>query len=54
MKTPPKGPEFERFTDAMRQIMKVSKTEIQRRMEEGKRPKPSASHVPAVSPKHPA
>jgi hypothetical protein len=33
MKTPPKNPEFSRFTDAMRTIMKVSKTELQRRME---------------------
>ena len=33
MKTPPKNPEFARFTDAMKTIMKVSKTELQRRME---------------------
>jgi len=50
MKTPPKGPEFARFTEAMRGIMKVSKTELQRRMEAEKQtPKPSASPA-AVSP----
>jgi hypothetical protein len=37
MKTPPKNPEFSRFTDAMRTIMKVSKTELQRRMEADKK-----------------
>jgi hypothetical protein len=43
MKTPPKGPEFARFTEAMRGIMKVSKAELQRRMEADKRtPKPSS------------
>jgi hypothetical protein len=50
MKPPPKGPEFTRFTEAMRGIMKVSKTELQRRMEAEKRtPKPSVSPA-AVSP----
>jgi hypothetical protein len=39
MKTPPKNPEFARFTDAMRTIMKVSKTELQRRMEDDKKAK---------------
>jgi len=33
MKTPPDTPEFARFTDAMRTIMKVSKVELKRRME---------------------
>ncbi len=46
MKKPPDNPEFARFTRAMRHIMGVSKTELQRRMEEekkGKRSKTSAS-----------
>jgi len=33
MKPPPTDPEFQRFTQAMREMMKVSKVEIQRRME---------------------
>jgi hypothetical protein len=37
VKAPPNNPEFERFTDAMRSIMKVSKTELQRRMGAEKR-----------------
>jgi hypothetical protein len=37
MKPTPKGPEFTRFTEAMRGIMKVSKTELQRRMEAEKK-----------------
>jgi hypothetical protein len=37
MKKPPPGPEFERFTDALRKVMRVSKTELQRRMEEEKK-----------------
>jgi hypothetical protein len=36
MKPPPNDPEFRRFTEAMRQMMKVSKTEILRRMEQEK------------------
>jgi hypothetical protein len=39
MKPPPDDPEFRRFTEAMRQMMKVSKTEIQRRMEQEKQAK---------------
>jgi hypothetical protein len=39
MKSPPKNPEFTKFTDAMRTIMKVSKTELQRRMEADKKAK---------------
>jgi len=31
MKTPPSDPEFAKFTEAMREIMKVSKVELQRR-----------------------
>jgi hypothetical protein len=37
MKTPPDNPEFVRFTAAMRSIMKVSKVELQRRMDAAKR-----------------
>jgi hypothetical protein len=33
MKTPPDTPEFARFTAAMRDILKVSKSEIEKRME---------------------
>jgi len=44
MKTPPDNPEFRNFTSAMREIMKVSKTEVQARVKEEKRkPKASAS-----------
>jgi hypothetical protein len=46
MKTPPDNPEFERFTDAMRTIVKVSKVELQRRMEAEKQtPKAVASRA---------
>ena len=52
MKPPPDNPEFTRFTSAMRDIMKVSKTELQRRIETEKRkPKASASRAPVVSSK---
>ena len=41
---PPKDPEFTKFTNAMKDILKVSKAELQKRMEQekqGKRgPKP--------------
>jgi hypothetical protein len=41
MKPPPDDLEFRRFTEAMRHMMKVSKVELQRRMEAEKRkPKP--------------
>jgi hypothetical protein len=46
MKKPPDNPEFARFTAAMHKIMKVSKVELQKRMEaekRGKRSKVSAS-----------
>lgn len=33
MKPPPDDPEFQRFTQAMREMMKVSKVEIQKRIE---------------------
>jgi hypothetical protein len=48
MKTPPDNPEFAKFTSAMREMMKVSKTELNKRIETEKRkPKTSASRVPA-------
>ncbi len=37
MKTPPNSPEFNRFTEAMRSIVKVSKIEIDRRVAAEKR-----------------
>jgi hypothetical protein len=52
MKRPPDNPEFARFTEAMRTIVKVSKTELNRRIEatkKGKRLKTSASPDSAVS-----
>jgi hypothetical protein len=52
MKQPPDNPEFARFTAAMRTIVKVSKTELNRRIEatkKGKRSKVSASPDSAVS-----
>jgi hypothetical protein len=59
MKKPPDNPEFVRFTEAMRHIMGVSKTEIKEREaaekinKKGKRIKTSsASLVPAFSSKN--
>jgi len=53
MKTPPNNLEFIRFTDAMRGILKVSKTELDRRLAiektEKQKAKPSASHPSRVS-----
>jgi len=50
MKPPPNSPEFSRFTGAMRDILKVSKVEMNRRIEAEKRkPKASASPVSAES-----
>jgi hypothetical protein len=50
MKHPPENPEFVTFTNAMRKIMTVSKTELQSRIEAEKRkPRASASRVPAAS-----
>jgi hypothetical protein len=37
MKTPPDTPEFTRFTHAMKDILKVSKTELQKRIDAEKR-----------------
>jgi len=56
MKTPPATPEFARFTSALSDILKVSKTEMQARIEahkeSGKRlSKGSASLGPAASSK---
>jgi hypothetical protein len=56
MKTPPATPEFARFTTAVRDILKVSKPELQARMqaqkEIGKRlSKGSSSLSPAASAK---
>jgi hypothetical protein len=39
MKKPPDNPEFARFTDAMKTIMKVPKTEIQKESAPQKKPK---------------
>jgi hypothetical protein len=52
MKKPPDNPEFRRFTQAMRTIMSVSKTEMQKRERAEKREKEAkrlASPVPASS-----
>lgn len=52
MKTPPENPEFARFTEAMRKIMKVSKVELQKRDKEwGHRTRPRVSPAAAVKPK---
>ena len=37
MKPPPDTPEFARLTEALKTMLKVSKTEMQRRIEEDKR-----------------
>jgi hypothetical protein len=55
MKTPPATPEFARFTEAMRAILKVSpgelKTRIQAHKESGKRLSKGASLAPRVAAK---
>ena len=55
MKTPPGTPEFARFTAAVRDVLKVSKSEMQTRIEAhketGKRLSKGASLDPAVSSK---
>jgi hypothetical protein len=55
MKTPPATPEFAKFTTAMRDILKVSKTEIQSRIaaqkESGKRLSKPSSRVSVSSSK---
>jgi hypothetical protein len=55
MKRPPSDPEFARFTDAMRAIMRVSKADVRDELKAKKRkPRASASavsRVPAANPK---
>jgi hypothetical protein len=52
MKTPPDNPEFAKFTEAMRTIVKVSKVELQRRDREwGHQTRPSVSRAAAARPK---
>ncbi len=54
MKPPPTDPEFVKFTEAMRQIMKVSKAEIQERIDaerKQRRARTSVSHVPVSASK---
>jgi len=55
MKTPPDTPEFARFTSALTDILKVSKTEIKARIEahklSGERLSKGASLSPAASSK---
>jgi len=51
MKPPPDNPEFRKFTAAMRKIMKVSKTEMTRRIEAEKQLRPSTSRASAASAK---
>ncbi|HEY3706023.1 MAG TPA: hypothetical protein VGL22_13240 [Terracidiphilus sp.] len=48
MKTPPNNPEFSRFTEAMRTILKVSKAELNQRMKAEKR-KPKGASASRVS-----
>jgi len=54
MKTPPDTPEFARFTTALKELLKVSKGELQERIEAHKRSgkrlsKPSASRDSVAS-----
>jgi hypothetical protein len=42
MKTPPDNPEFARFTDALKTILKVPKSEIDRQIEAEKSGKQAA------------
>jgi hypothetical protein len=49
MKTPPDNPEFARFTSAMRDILKVSKAELIKRMEAEKQ-KPNRQHASGATP----
>jgi hypothetical protein len=51
MKKPPDPPEFARFTEAMRHIAGVSKTELQRRIEEEKKEE-SGRKKPGLKPQH--
>jgi hypothetical protein len=50
MKPPPDNPEFRKFTNAMRTIMSVSKTELKKREAEEKREKqPNAASPGSAS-----
>jgi hypothetical protein len=51
MKTPPDNPEFAKFTNAMRDVLKVSKEELNRRMEAERLSKSSASRDSGASSK---
>ena len=51
MKQPPDNPEFAKFTLAMRKILSVSKTELNRRIEAEKQAKSSASRDSVASSK---
>jgi hypothetical protein len=54
MKTPPDNPEFARFTDALKTILKVPKAEITRQIEAektAKQIKRSAAQAGAPSPR---
>lgn len=49
MKPPPDNPEFAKFTDALSKIMRVSKVELQRRIEEEKQEKKAKRSASRVS-----
>jgi hypothetical protein len=51
MKQPPNNPEFTKFTSAMREVLKVSKEELNRRREAERLSKSSASRDSDVSSK---
>jgi hypothetical protein len=48
MVKPPESPEFMRFTDAMRKIMKVSKEELKRRIDQDKADKLEGNSTPTT------
>jgi hypothetical protein len=43
------NPEFEKFNKTMKKVLKMSKQELNKRLEAEKRSKASASHAPASS-----
>jgi hypothetical protein len=51
VKKPPQGPEFARFTEAVRDILKISKAELEARIQREKEIKVSASRDSAASAK---
>ena len=51
MKPPPDSPEFSRFTEALKDMLKVSKTQTNARIAAQKRSKPSASPAAVSSSK---